>query len=130
MGKGGGDLCVEVKAYSSLVAEGASAPGETTFHGDTHAFGNSEERLIRMVLGVKGRLGDQPWDSATGVGAVAAHDGDYRDALYVKRNTVRLRIHNTFGGFSRGAERDLRDLARREVDRTPYENWAAAEYVS
>ena len=44
MGKGGGDLCVELKVYSSFVPLGASAPHETSYHGDTHTHIASKER--------------------------------------------------------------------------------------
>ena len=128
MGKGGGDLCVEVKVYSSFVPRGASSPHETSYHGDTHAFGNTEERLIRTVLGVAAREGDAAWDPSTGLGAVAAHKGDYHDAIHVKRNTVELRLHNVFGGFNRGATRALHALSKRATDRTAYESWAAPEF--
>ena len=128
MGKGGGDLCVEVKVWNSLVREGMSSPHETSFHGDTHGFGNTEERAIRDVLGVAEREGDARWDSATGAGAVEAHPGTYHDAIHVKRNTVELRLHNIFGGFNKGAAQALHALSRRPVDRTVYENWAAAQY--
>jgi hypothetical protein len=125
MGKGGGDLCVEVKVYSSFVPRGASSPHETSYHGDTHAFGNTEERLIRAVLGVAAQEGNAAWDSSTGLGTVAAHKGDYHDAIHVKRNTVELRLHNIFGGFNRGATRALHALSKRATDRTAYESWAA-----
>ena len=77
MGNGGGDLCVEIKAYTCFVPLGGSSPHETSYHGDTHAFGNTEERLIRMVLGVVAREGDRRWDSSSGSGAVAFCKGDY-----------------------------------------------------
>ena len=126
MGKGGGDLCVELKVYSSLVDSNASAEHETSFHGDTHAFGNSEERLIRKVLGVKERRGDAAWDAKTGSGAVAAHAGDYDDAIRNKGNTVLLRLHNLFGGFTAAADKDLRALSNRPIDRTEYESPGAS----
>ena len=128
MGKGGGDLCMELKVYTSFVPLGASAPHETSYHGDTHAFGNTEERLIRMVLGVDERAGDAAWDSSTGAGAVAAHKGDYHDAIHAKRNTVDLRVHNVFGGFTRNTARSLHALSKRPTDRTVYENWAASRF--
>ena len=128
MGKGGGDLCMELKVYSSLVPQGASSPSQTSYHGKTHAFGNTEERLIRTVLGVEAREGDLTWDSSTGLGKVTYHKGDYHDAIHTKRNTVDLRIHNTFGGFNRGAARALHALSKRTTDRTEYEGWAAPEF--
>ena len=51
---------MELKVYSSLVQHTytvqqgcASSPNATSYHGDTHAFGNTEECRIRMVLGVE-----------------------------------------------------------------------------
>ena len=129
MGKGGGDLCVELKAYSSLVDSGTSAPHETSYHGETHGFGNTEEFLIHKVIGVKERRGAAKWDSKTGGGSVKAHSGDYDDAIRNKRNTVALRIHNHFGGFAPGAAKDLRGLAKRPIDRTNYESWRATHFV-
>ena len=40
----------------------------------------------------------------------------------------RVRLHNIFGGFNKGATKALHALSRRPVDRTVYENWAAAQY--
>ena len=80
------------------------------------------------MLGVAAREGDAAWDSSTGLGAVAAHKGDYHDAIHVKRNTVELRLHNVFGGFNRGATRALHALSKRATDRTAYESWAAPEF--
>ena len=128
MGNGGGDLCVEIKAYTCFVPLGGSSPHETSYHGDTHAFGNTEERLIRMVLGVVAREGDRRWDSSSGSGAVAFCKGDYHDAIHVKRNTVDLRIHNLFGGFNRSAARALHALSTRTTDRTEYESWSASKF--
>ena len=67
---GGTDRCVELKVYTDLVASGISSPNETTYRGDTHAFGNTEEILIRKVLGVAGRDGGRRWDASTGEGKV------------------------------------------------------------
>ena len=128
MGRGGGDLCVEIKAWNSLVPAGSSAPGETSFHGDTHGFGNTEEKCIRENLGVSAQQGNTAWDPATGTGAVAYHEGAYHDAIHVKRNTVDLRLHNLFGGFGPGAAKALHMLSRRPVDRTDYESRTAAKF--
>ena len=57
MGKGGSDRCVELKVYSSIKPAHTSAPYETSFHGEAFAFGNTEEFLIRKVLGVAGGTG-------------------------------------------------------------------------
>ena len=48
---------------------------------------------------------DLKWDSSTGLGKVTYHKGNYHDAIHTKRNTVDLRIHNTFGGFNRSRRR-------------------------
>ena len=122
MGKGGGDLCVEVKVYSSFVPRGASSPHETSYHGDTHAFGNTEERLIRLNHGVQARDGDESWDNATGAGRVTAHRGAYHDALHNKHNTVVLTISNLWGGLNPSGVRHLHGLADRAqtLDRTVY----------
>ena len=131
MGKGGGDLCIELKVWNSLVAaDSSSRRNDTTYHGGTHAFGNTEERAIHRVLGVKGRDGDERWESMQGVGHVTAHDGDYHDAQHVKRNTVELRLHNLFGGFAPGSARGLRDLSKRTIDRTLYENRSATDFAT
>jgi hypothetical protein len=124
MGKGGGDLCVELKVYSSLVGpQGASSPNETSYHGDTHGFGNTEERLktawcLAWKHGRATQHGTHP--RATGLGRVARHKGDYHDAIHAKRNTIDRRIHNTFGGFNRSAARALHALSKRATDRTEY----------
>ena len=131
MGDGGGDLCLEHKVYSSLVPVGASPDPDTSFHGDTHAFGNTEEKLIRIVLGVEERAGDESWDARAGDGAVRAHRGAYADAIDNKGNTVVLFLLNVFGGFAPGAVAHLYDLSRRalKLDRTPYEIWSARDFV-
>eukprot|EP00900_Chrysochromulina_parva_P025324 jgi/Chrpa1/7425/Chrysochromulina_OHIO_Genome00010866-RA len=57
---------------------GGGAP--STAEGHTHAFGCTEEKL---VLGLKqvGSRNDAPYDRVTGAGFVAAHNGQYADAL-------------------------------------------------
>ena len=102
MGHGGGDLTLEFKAYNDLVPAAGSAEYETTYRGDTHAFGNSEERLIRKVRGVRARCtaSDRVWDPSKGEGRVAAHAGDYDDAVRVKRNTLILFLINLYGGLT------------------------------
>ena len=130
MGAGGGDLCVELKAWNPLVLTTASSEAETSFQGDTHAFGNTEERLIRRVMGVKQRDAAARWSPSLGTGAVSAHRGDYHDAIWTKRNTVRMVGHSIFGGFMPGAVAHLRSLAKRSLDRTVYESWAAPSFVA
>jgi hypothetical protein len=59
MRHGGGDLCLEMKAYNDLVAASSSSEYETTHRGDTHGFGNSEERLILAGYAASRRAGWQ-----------------------------------------------------------------------
>ena len=61
-----------------------------------------------------------------------AHDGDYHDALANKRSTVVLFLVELSGALSPPAKRHLRWLAARAKrrDRTPYESWAAASFMS
>ena len=70
-------------------------------------------------------------DSAAGVGAVAAKQGAYDDAIRTKRNTLILTLMNLFGGMAPGAVKRLRELAARSayVDRTQYESWAAPSFI-
>ena len=72
-----------------------------------------------------------PRDSAAGVGAVAAKQGAYDDAIRTKRNTLILTLMNLFGGMAPGAVKRLRELAARSayVDRTQYESWAAPSFI-
>ena len=64
-------------AYNDLVPTTGSTENGTTYRGDTHAFGNSEERLIRKVRGVKARgtANDGAWDPTKGEGRVVANTG-------------------------------------------------------
>ena len=101
--------------------------------GSTHAFGNTEERLIRSNVGVsaRGTEGDDRWDPATGTGRVRAHQGDYDDAIRVKRNTFVLFLVNLFGGLAPGAVRHMYTLAQRarSLDRTLYPDRGATKYL-
>ena len=133
MGKGGPDLCLEVKAYSDLLLKGSRGEHETSVRGSTHAFGNTEERLIRSNVGVvaRGAEGDQRWDPASGTGRVAYHKGVYDDAIRVKRNTFVLFLVNLFGGLAPGATRHMYVLAERarRLDRTQYPLRGASKYL-
>ena len=122
MGDGGGDLCLENKVYIDLVPVGTSPAPDTSLRGATHGFGNTEERLIRMNFGVEARDGEQRFDSATGTGAVRAHKGVYRDALFAKGNTLVLTLHSLWGGLAPGAVAHLYTLGQRArtLDRTVY----------
>ena len=53
-----------------------------------------------------------PFDHQTGTGFVAAHGGDYRDAIRNKKARVHLLVHENLGGFSPYAARTLRRLGR------------------
>ena len=134
MGKGGNDLCLEMKAYNDLLPKcGSSGECETSVRGSTHAFGNTEERLIRSNVGVRARgaEGDERWNPATGSGLVRYKQGVYDDAIRVKRNTFVLFLVNLFGGLAPGATRHmytLKERARR-LDRTLYSPRGATEYL-
>ena len=126
MGKGGADLC-----FSDLVEADASPKPGTVHRGDTHAFGNTEERAILEVLGVPERADAQgrPWDHSAGTGAVKRHEGSYDDALHVKRNDVVLFLVSLFGGLAPHAADHIRALSRRSIDRTEYEWDIYNEYI-
>ena len=110
------------KCWSDLVEQSASPPLGTAYRGDTHAFGNTEERAVAKVLGVPERSDAQgrAWDHATGIGAVTANKGDYHDAIHVKRNTVVLFLVSLFGGLAPHALAHVCALSRRSIDRTEY----------
>ena len=84
-----------------------------------------------MILGLprRGTPADGPFDHLTGRGHVAAHTGDYHDAIYNKHNFVVPLVTETFGGLGRRAQAMLRKAARvargcgklhRAHDRTRY----------
>ena len=87
--------------------------------GHLLAFGNTEERLHRDILGCRerDRPADPPFDHNTGKGHVAFHKGDYYDAIYIKNNHVVPLIVEVFGGIASRGARYLRFLARRASDR-------------
>ena len=122
MGKGGSDLCLEFKAWNDLVGQGSAA--ETTHCGDTHAFGNTEERAIHMNVGVQaqGADDDRAWDAVAGTGRVRHHQGAYHDAIHVKRNQFVLFLVSLFGGLAPGAVAHIYTLMARArvVDTTDY----------
>ena len=122
-----------MKAYNDLLPKGSSGEHETSVRGSTHAFGNTEERLIRSNVGVpaRGAEGGPRWDPATGTGRVVAHQGVYDDAIRVKRNTFVLFLVNLFGGLAPGATRHMYTLAERarRLDRTQYPPRGATKYL-
>ena len=68
-------------AQGSGTREGCAKP--STAEGHLVAFGGTEERLRHENL-VTAQIGDAQgprFDRDTGVGYVAAHSGDYRDAI-------------------------------------------------
>ena len=89
MGKSCADLCVELKCFTDLVEESASPSPGTVFRGDTHAFGNTEDRMLAVALGKKGRgrRDDGAFNPLTGRGYVKEQRGHYADALH-KGNCV------------------------------------------
>ena len=121
---GGQDLIVEIKGFSALASTVVTGCAR---RGATHGFGNTLERAIRKVRGVRARTGAHRWDHAKGTGSVIAAPGDYDDAL-TRRKSVVLFLMETSGGFSRPAKAHLRWLQSRSkrVDRTPYTGWEPA----
>ena len=131
-GESGGDLMVEFKAWADSQKGNPGRDHETTYRGSTHPFGNTEERAIRMVVGVRARAGEERWCNATGTGAVADKEGDYDDGVRVKGNTLVLYLTNLLGGHAPGAVKHLMWLRARAkvVDRTHYESWAASTFLT
>ena len=122
-GKGGTDRIMELKVYNSLVPSDATPDTSCSLRGDTHAFGNTEEYLIRQNKGVKARQGERSWSNADGAGHVALHKGCYDDAIYVKRNEMWLVIHNVFSGLNKEGVKLFnlyRARAKHGTDRTDY----------
>ena len=78
--------------YGSAAKGGAPS----TADGRLFAFGNTLESAIKTVLGLRqqGVDGQRPFDRTSGEGFVAAHDGDYADALR-KRYSVVLTCFTT-----------------------------------
>ena len=107
-------LLLEIKNYSPFVKPTTGHNKVTTLNGADYLMGNTEERLKHTVLGTPQRglpaMGD--FDHSTGTGFVAAHGGDYRDAISNKKAQVRLLVHETTGGFSPFAAKFLRRLGR------------------
>ena len=113
---------IELKAYNDLMPIGSSAPSACSQRGSTHSFGNTEERLIWANRGVRARMGDHKWSNATGGGRVDAKQGEYHDAIYVKRHEFWLVVMNLFGGINAEARKLFKlytDRAKR-LDRTEY----------
>ena len=128
---GGRDFLGELKVWQPLHPAHTAAPTGTIRRGATHACGNTLEHATRTVLGVQAREGARAWDHAVGKGKVREHQGQYHDALHVKRNMVALILLETFGGFSRPAVKHLRWLKARAArrDLTEYESWRAKGFM-
>ena len=111
----GRHLVGEHKCYSPLVpaSAGAGSQGGVAQVGDRVACGNTEEGLVRKVLGVaqRGHPGERHFDHETGAGFVKEHKGDYDDAINAKGNTVLLLISEVFGGVNGTSLRFLTRLA-------------------
>ena len=86
----------------------------STSDGHSFAFGNTEELLRRTVLGLvaRGLPDDEPLDRRTGIGRVAAHNGDYADAI-CKGTAIHLLATESSGALSSSTVRLLRALAKR-----------------
>lgn len=117
-GYGGGDLVIEVKAYSSLTLSPPSP------YGTTIGFGSVEEHLLRKVLGVTARDGPA-WDASTGKGGLDYVKADYDNAINERHATVLLLLLNHFGGINPTGARLLHRIKARTtksgaIDRTEY----------
>ena len=107
----------ELKCYAyasssnTLVGRGSAATGgaPSTVDGGRYAFGNTEERLRRLVLGLDGhgQPGEAPLNRHTGRGWVRATTGSYTDALR-KGHHVTLLVAENSGALAPG----FRDLLR------------------
>ena len=104
----------EIKNFSPYVTKSTGHLKPTTLNGHLYPFGNTSERLKMKVLGTRarGRSCDGTFDHATGSGFVAAHGGDYRDAIKNKKALVRLLVHEAGFGMAPFAARYLRYLGR------------------
>ena len=97
-----------------LRAQSPITPHQTsTSHGHTFAFGNTEARALKRILGTKasGPPSDPPFDPLTGRGHIKHAPGDYRDALS-KHNAVIAFIMEPLGGIGRHGVALLKRIAR------------------
>ena len=140
-----GDELLEVKAISSLTKSfslgrgTAKNGGNYAAVGHKFAFGNTEEKMLKMILGVdtRGRPTDRPFDHTTGKGYVAEHRGHYYDALKVKKLKVYPLITESLGGIATDGRALLRRLERMSDtvagdgrDSTPYTCWTAPSFTA
>ena len=82
--------------------------------GDRYGFGCTEEHYRITTLGCKprGRDGDPPFDSTTGLGRVDGVKGDYFDALARKHNKCIVYLVECTGGIAPEPLARLRRNAR------------------
>ena len=134
------DELFEVKVVSSLIKTTSLGKGSTRYGGNpasvghTYAFGNTLEKMKLKVMGVKqrGHASDRPFDHATGLGYVAARNGDYVDALERKKLRVTLLLTEPLGGIAPDGVKFLGRLTgmadptvRGTRDDTAYTCWSA-----
>ena len=103
-----GNTLIEFKCYTAFATARALGHGSqrcggapSTADGHFIAFGNTEEHLRKMTLGLaqRGTPDQPPFSRVTGTGYVAAVDGHYADALRKHRNVI-LFVTETLGGIS------------------------------
>ena len=124
----------EWKCYTCYNATGRSlgngsdrlGGAASTTDGGDFAFGNTEELLRVLMLGVaaRGDPSDPPFDRRTGTGRVKARAGAYADAQD-KGHPVHLLVSETTGALSDTTVNLLKSLARiaksdKGYDSTPY----------
>jgi hypothetical protein len=114
----GSHVLFEVKVYTPFLANTALGHGSqrnggapSTTEGHHLAFGNTEEALLRLILGTRqrGQPTDRPLDHSTGYGYVAAHSGHYADGIAKGNDAIPL-ISETLGGINRTAVNTLHRL--------------------
>ena len=104
--------------------------------GRAVAFGNTLPPLDERVFGLqqRGEEGDGNFKPLTGEGYVAPRKADYEHALSVGCE-VALLAFETFGGFSPGVVKFLKDLAwevRNKLNHRQYDltTWSARSWLS
>jgi hypothetical protein len=114
----GSHLLFEVKVYTPFLTSTALGHGSrrnggapSTSEGHHLAFGNTEEALLRTILGTRqrGQPSEPPLDHSTGYGYVAAHSGHYADGIAKGNDAIPL-ISETLGGINRTAASTLHRL--------------------
>ena len=110
-----GKEIIEIKNYTCFVNRRTNCPAVCTLNGGQYLGGNTEERLKYRVMGTRRRglpaLG--AFDHADGTGHVAAHRGDYYDAIENRKARVHLVVFEAgLGGLLPYGARRLRRNAR------------------